>query len=206
MSERKELFDNWAEAYDESMEDTAGFPFEGYQTVLGKVVGEAEVGDGASVLDVGIGTGALAARFAELGCRVLGVDLSEKMLVQARRNVPEADFRQLDLLGEWGDLEAHRFAAIVSAYVFHEFELGMKLELLTRFTGLLGPGGRIVVGDVSFETAQARAAAQQTWAEVWDKSEHYWAAEEVLPALEQRGLSVTYVQVSFCAGIYTICT
>jgi len=167
------LFDDWAEAYDESMEDTAGFPFEGYQTVLGKVVGEAEVGDGASVLDVGTGTGALAARFAELGCRVLGVDLSQKMLVQARRNVPEAEFRQLDLLGSWDDLYTYRFDVVVSAYVLHEFELAVKLGILAKLARLLGSGGRIVVGDVSFETAQARAAAQQTWAEVWDKSEHY---------------------------------
>ncbi len=86
MSERRELFDDWAEGYDESMEDTAGFPFEGYESVLYKIVGGAEVGGGDCILDVGTGTGALAARFAGPGCRVLGIDLSEKMLAQARRN------------------------------------------------------------------------------------------------------------------------
>ena len=102
MSERQELFDDWAETYDEGLEDAAGFPFEGYTRVLGEVVGGAEVGAGATILDVGTGTGALAARFAGLGCRVLGVDYSGKMLAGARRNVPNAEFEQLDLLGRLG--------------------------------------------------------------------------------------------------------
>ena len=138
MSERKELFDDWAETYDEGLEDAAGFPFEGYSLVLGEVVGGAEVGDGATVLDVGTGTGALAARFAGLGCRVLGSDYSGKMLVGARRNVPNADFKQLDLLGDWGDIGTRRFTAIVSAYVLHEFELETKIKLLTRLAGVAG--------------------------------------------------------------------
>ena len=204
MSERQELFDDWAESYDESLEDSAGFPFEGYETVLEGVVGRAGVGDGATVLDVGTGTGALAARFAELGCYVLGVDLSEKMLEQAQRNVPKADFRQFDLLGEWGELETRRFTVIASAYVLHEFELETKIKLLTRLAGLLGPNGRIVVGDISFETAESRAAARQTWQSVWDENEYYWVAEEALPLLEQQGFKADYAQVSFCAGIYTL--
>ena len=203
MSERKKLFDDWAETYDESLEGAAGFPFEGYKIVLDKVVGGAGVGDGASVLDVGTGTGVLAARFTGLGCRVLGIDLSQKMLERAQRNVPDAEFRQLDLLGDWDDLETHRFAAAVSAYVFHEFELEMKLELLTRLAGLLKLGGRVVVGDISFETVRARDAARKAWRAVWDESEHYWVAEEILPVLERRGFKTSYVQVSFCAGIYT---
>ena len=67
--------------------------------------------------------------------------ISEEMLVRAQRNVPKADFKQLDLLGDWGGLETQHFGAIVSAYVFHEFSLATKLELLTRLAGLLRPGG-----------------------------------------------------------------
>ena len=170
MSERKELFDDWAETYDESVLP-GGFPFEGYDRVLAGVVGGTGVGDGARVLDVGTGTGALAARFAVLGCRVLGVDLSEEMLRRARENVPVANFQQLDLLGDWGYLREveslagveSRFDAVVSAYVLHEFELATKLELLTRFTELLKPGGGVVIGDISFETAASLEAARQQW-------------------------------------------
>ena len=203
MSERRELFDDWAEVYDKSMEDTAGFPFEGYEGVLDKIVGGAGVGDGDRILDVGTGTGALAARFARCGCRVLGIDLSEKMLAQARRNVPKAEFRQLDLLGDWDD-ETYRFNKIVSAYVLHEFELKVKLELLAKFAKLLEPGGHVIIGDISFGTARALAAARREWENVWDDSEHYWVAEDALLALKKLGFNVSYVQVSFCAGVYVL--
>ena len=204
MSERKELFDDWAASYDAGLENATGFPFEGYEGVLAGVVRGAEVGDGADVLDVGTGTGALAARFAAFGCRVLGVDLSEAMLVRARKNVPTADFRQLDLLGDWGDLETHRFDAVVSAYVLHEFVLETKLDLLSRLAKLLKPGGRVVIGDISFQTVVARGAAYGQWQRVWDESEHYWVAEDALPRLEQAGFGAYYRQLSFCGGVYIL--
>ncbi len=208
MSERKELFDDWATHYDESLQETSGFPFEGYDEVLAevvrRVVGGAGVEAGAEVLDIGTGTGALAARFTALGSRVLGVDFSEHMLSRARQNVPAADFRQLDLLGDWSDLGTRRFDAVVSAYVFHEFDAETKHELLTRFTDVLKPVGCVVVGDISFETAASRDAAYGQWRSVWDESEHYWVGEETLPVLEQTGLRVGYRQLSFCGGIYVV--
>lgn len=209
MSERKGLFDNWAATYDATLKDTAGFPFEGYEQVLTEVVGGAGVGNGADVpdvkvLDVGTGTGALAARFSALGCRVLGVDVSEEMLKRAHENVSAADFQQLDLLGDWGALETRRFDAVVSAYVLHEFDPETKLELLTRFADLLKPGGRVVVGDISFETAASRDVAQQQWQKVWDESEHYWVAEDALPVLQKEGFKVSYQQLSSCGGVYAV--
>ena len=167
MSERNELFDGWAERYDDGLSDASGFPFGGYERVLEAVVGGAgvgaEVGAGAKVLDVGTGTGALAVRFAARGYTVTGVDFSEPMLAQARRNVPGAEFRQLDLLGGWEGLEHAHFSAVVSAYVLHEFNLRTKIDLLARLAALLNPGGRLVVGDISFADEAARVAAHEAW-------------------------------------------
>jgi len=87
VSEREELFGSWAATYDEGLKGAVDFPFEGYEGVLEGVVGEAGVGRGARVLDVG--TGALAAP----QCRVLGIDFSEEMLGRARADVPTAEFR-----------------------------------------------------------------------------------------------------------------
>ena len=204
MSERKALFDSWAVSYDTSLESAAGFPFEGYERVFDEVVGGAGVGGGDAVLDVGTGTGTLAARLVARGCRALGVDLSAGMLERARQNVPTADFQQLDLLGDWGELETRRFDAVVSAYVLHEFSPKTKLTLLARFMSLPEPGGKIVVGDISFETVEARDAAYQQWRQVWDEGEHYWVAEDAVRALQASGFSSSYYQVSFCAGIYVL--
>ena len=70
---------------------------------------------------------------------------------------------RLDLLGAWGDLETLAFDAIVSAFVLHEFGADAKLGLVQRLAALLRPNGRLVVGDISFETAEARDAAHKAW-------------------------------------------
>src|SRR3954470_23257914 len=47
---------------------------------------------GERVLDLGSGTGQLAAKINELGAEVVGIDRSAEMVEQARRNFPEVRF------------------------------------------------------------------------------------------------------------------
>ena len=50
------------------------------------------------ILDLGAGTGVPFAKyFVEKGFRVLGVDISAKMIELAQKNVPQADFRELSM-------------------------------------------------------------------------------------------------------------
>jgi SAM-dependent methyltransferase len=50
------------------------------------------------MVDLGCGSGILAAELSDAGFDVLGIDLSEPMLELARRRAPRADFRQGSLL------------------------------------------------------------------------------------------------------------
>jgi len=50
---------------------------------------------GARVLEVGCGNGFTAGQFTALGCEVVGIDLSEQGITQARRAHPGARFEQL---------------------------------------------------------------------------------------------------------------
>ena len=52
---------------------------------------------GERVLDVGCGTGHLAAKIAERGATVLGIDSSPAMIAQARQNFPKLQFKLADL-------------------------------------------------------------------------------------------------------------
>jgi SAM-dependent methyltransferase len=66
------------------------------------VHGEARFATGlveppARILDAGCGTGRVAIRLAELGYRVVGVDLDASMLLQARAEAPDLDWRVADL-------------------------------------------------------------------------------------------------------------
>lgn len=202
---RKQLFDDWAAYYDQSIEEGDAFPFDGYDRVLDEVVRAADPRPGMTVLDLGIGTGKLAARLVSLGCDVSGVDFSAEMLAKARERLPHAALVQADLLGAWPPQLARRFDRIVSAYVLHEFDLVAKVALLQRLAAQhLAAGGHIVIGDIAFSTSEAREWAHRQWEDAWDEAEYYWAADEATAACEHAGLDVVYRQVSRCGGVFVI--
>src|SRR5215471_3130099 len=80
-------FDDVADAYDESL------PAHVVEHYLRKRTAfvRAHAAPGASVLDVGCGTGALAARIHQAGYDVSGVDSSQGMLRILRRRAPAID-------------------------------------------------------------------------------------------------------------------
>ena len=195
-------FDEWAENYDEAVRSEHEFPFIGYRRVLDRVVELAGVSPPCRILDLGIGTGNLAERFLDNGCRVWGIDFSSRMLDIARVKVPTAQLAQASILDPWPEHFRGRFDLLVSAYVFHHFVLPEKIEMLTRFAREhCEIGGRIVLADLSFPTRDALDQARVRWSKVWDE-EHYWVAEEAIPACERAGLHVQYEQVVECAGVF----
>jgi putative AdoMet-dependent methyltransferase len=204
-TDRTQLFDRWAENYDTAVTSADGdFPFDGYEQILDDVVRMADAKPSTRILDLGIGTGNLAARFLQSGCVVWGADFSAEMLAQARAKLPQVHLVQANLLGEWPAALQLPFDRVVSAYVLHEFDLATKVSLLRRVASHhLAAGGCILVADIAFPTALAREAAAQRWAESWDQDETYWAADETIAACAEAGLQTTYKQVSSCGGIFT---
>ena len=108
-----------------------------------------------ALLDVGCGEGELAARAAEAGWSVLGVDTSERMTaLTATRGVPAScqDVRHLGLSSE-------RFSCVVAAWLFHyldEPDLPMAFAEIHR---VLEPGGTLV----------AATQSERHMAELWDR-------------------------------------
>lgn len=203
----QQTFDEWASYYDHSVATSArdeSFPFAGYDRVLDTIVQRTAAQPALALLDLGTGTGRLAARFAALGCAVTGADFSPEMLARARENVPAARFVAVDILGDWPPELNRRYDRIVSSYVFHEFELPAKLDLLRRLRrDHLAAGGRIVIGDIMFPNAAARDAVRQRWPAEWDE-EFYWLADEALPALHAAGFTAAYEPLSVCGGVIVI--
>ena len=197
-------FDPWAETYDYDVAALDKFPFDGYERALDTVVKLAAPEQGMSILDIGTGTGNLALRFAQRGCELWCTDFSEMMLEKARIKLPQAHFVFHDLRADWAaDLDRH-FDRIVSAYVFHHFDLVGKVnlckELVTRH---LAPDGRLIIADLSFQDQKEMDAFAASVGDLWE-SEPFWLVEESLPALENADLNVNYIQVSACAGVYDI--
>ena len=92
-----------------------------------------------SVLDLGCGTGALTARLAANGRRVVGADSSPEMIERARAQYPGIDFRVCDALALPFDGE---FGAVFSNAVFHW--IGDHDALLQNIRRALKPGGLLI--------------------------------------------------------------
>ena len=204
MSEREQLFDHWAKDYDRSVQETDGFPFAGYEDVLNAVVHESAVRAGDRILDLGVGTGALAGRFAALGCEVWGLDFSECMLERARAQFPEARFLKADLLDAWPGELPDCFDAVVSGYVLHEFGTPDKLKVVTHALKRLSSGASLVIGDIAFKTRALHDAAHAQWANAWDTEEAYWVWEELEPQLREVTTRRQFSAYSFCGGVMTL--
>lgn len=196
-------FDGWAESYDQDVASDH-FPFEGYERVLNTVVALAEARPGMRVLDLGTGTGNLASRFAHVGCELWCTDFSLSMLEKARAKLPRAHLVQHDLHADWpAELPVH-FERIVSAYVFHHFELDEKADLMQRLVSeLLLPGDRLVIADIAFPDRSAQEKTRGQLGEAWEQ-EFYWIADEAQAAFKRLDLRVEYVQVSSCAGVFSV--
>jgi putative AdoMet-dependent methyltransferase len=201
--EQVELFDRWADRYDEAVHAGVGFPFAGYEATLDRVTALAEVGPGSRVLDVGIGTGNLARRFVDLGCCVWGIDISSKMLALAHAKLPSVRLVLGDIAGEWPSELPDRFDGVVSAYVFHHFDLSAKVAVLARLLrDRCGPGRRIVVGDVCVPTETALDDLRRKCGDQMDEEEHYWIADEAIATCKECGIRASYEQVSAFAGVF----
>ncbi len=196
-------FDAWAESYDQTTRQFTDFPFAGYDQVLQTVVERARPRPGMSVLDLGTGTGNLAALFDSLGCDLWCTDFAPLMLDKARPKLSRARFALHDLRAPLPTPFDRPYDAIVSAYVFHHFELPKKVDICRALVSRnLAPGGRLVIADLSWTTMADKESFRQGFAD-WEE-EFYWFADESLAALAQSGLQSVYEQVSPCAGVYTI--
>ncbi|WP_246570165.1 class I SAM-dependent methyltransferase [Lentibacillus saliphilus] len=95
----KHGFDLWADNYDQTVqlhEERNDYPFAGYKEILNVIFNEVMKEDHAHVLDMGFGTGVLAAKLYEHGHTISGIDFSEKMHGIAQAKMPNANLLAWD--------------------------------------------------------------------------------------------------------------
>lgn len=199
-------FDKWAEYYDNSIASSDDvFPFDGYYDVLSEIIELVEPKDGMRILDVGIGTGFLAAQLHERGCIIHGVDFSEKMLEKAKSRIVDGLFDNVDVSeSHFGKLNAFRYDRVVSSYFFHHLDHQQKISLIKRtLKDNLLPNGKIIIADIGFANERDFQSARAKYREGWEDDEYYLCGESIVSHLRSLNMRAEYMQISSCAGILT---
>lgn len=101
------------------------------------------LGPGRSVLDVGCGNGSTVAAFLGMGCKVVGIDLSETGVTLARTAYPNGRFEVLDASGNLLEkLQENPFDVIISTEVVEH--LYDPRSFAEACYSALKPGGKFI--------------------------------------------------------------
>lgn len=201
-------FNEWSKDYDRSVEACEkedSYPFAGYTEVLSKIEQIVLSKEKPSVLDLGFGTAVLTEKLYQRGCRITGVDFSQSMIQEAKRKMPQANL----ILGDFTsgipkDLHKMRYDFILGTYSIHHVQKQNQLAFLRSLSGYLAEGGKILIGDVMFQSQREYDLCHEKCASQWDEDEVYPVFERLEPPLSEFGLSVCFQQISFCSGILSI--
>ncbi len=130
----KETYESLGRAYLDSIKnvDIEGF-FEFIKTLP----------EGGRVLDVGCAGGRDSKRFAQNGFEVVGIDLADEFLKEAKKNVPEAKFLKMDLREL--DFPENYFDAIWAVAVLLHIRKESILETLNGFRKILKSKGKLFI-------------------------------------------------------------
>ena len=161
-----------------------------FQTIMGV--------ENAVVLDIGFGTGTLTTKLYERGCSIYGQDFSSRMIALASEKMPNAHLYQGDFSkGLVEPLQNRRYDYIVATYSLHHLTDAQKSVFLSELRDHLKENGKIIIGDVAFETRKDLEQCKLKAGDTWDNDEIYFVVEELrkdFPAL-------SFTQMSECAGV-----
>ncbi|MBQ8654095.1 MAG: class I SAM-dependent methyltransferase [Clostridia bacterium] len=193
-------FDLWADGYDKSVglsDEDNTYPFAGYKAVLGHIYREVMQKSGASVLDVGFGTGVLTSRLYKSGCTISGQDFSSCMIELAQSRMPGAQLYQGDFTkGLVPELDTLRYDFIISTYALHHLTDRQKADFIPHLLTLLNPGGQLLIGDVAFAAQADLDTCRLAAGDDWDEEEFYFVAESMTELKP-----FCFTPLSHCAGV-----
>lgn len=197
-------FDLWADGYDKSVglsEEDNSYPFAGYKKVLSSIYNMVLCREKPVVLDIGFGTGTLTAKLYAHGCEIYGQDFSDKMITLAKAKMPDAHLYQGDFSqGLAVPLLQKSYDFIIATYSLHHLTDEKKITFLRSLCGLLADGGKILIGDIAFQTKADMKACRQAVGEEWDDEEFYFVAEE----LQREFPDIQFEEISYCAGVFIL--
>ncbi|UWE11622.1 class I SAM-dependent methyltransferase [Actinacidiphila bryophytorum] len=142
------------------------------------------VGGLGPVLDVGCGPGTVTAYLAERGVDVSGVDLSPRMVENARRLHPECRFAVSSATEL--DLAPGSLGGVLGWWSLFNLPRDVLPQVLAHFSNALVPGGHFItgthVGDEDALRTEAYGGVPVRW------TTHKWQPAALVALIEQAGL------------------
>lgn len=215
MPKFRSAFNKWARHYDEQVtraSPTEDWMFGGYDAVLDKAAAfcEMEKNHYASVLDIGAGTGNLAARFLKSGRKVYAIEPSKKMREACAAKYPDITIAAGDFLKYPRNLKP--IDVIVSSYAFHHLKEKEKTRSVALMKERLKPGGRIVIVDFMYQDEAAVPDTVRSLKEKWGadvqaafKGEFPAYHDDIVAVFQQHGFKVDGEQTGVFTWIIRAC-
>ncbi len=145
----------------------------------------AEISERGQVCDMGCGPGHVARYLRDAGTIVFGLDLSEKMLEQARRLNPDISFRQGNMMAL--DLEDRTLAGIAAFYAIVNISNEFLPLVFREMNRVLRPGGLLLL---AFHTGDEVLHEEELWGRAISMDFFLFQPSQIRRCLEDAGLGV----------------
>lgn len=200
-------FDLWANGYDKSVnlsEENNEYPFAGYKDVLNYIYNQVRENSCSNVLDIGFGTGILTTQLYNEGYKITGIDFSSSMIDIAKNKMPGATLINWDFTsGLPAEITSNKYDYMISTYAIHHLSDEEKIEFIKSLSKLLNINGKILIGDISFETCKELDECREMNKEIWDNEEFYFVADVIMENLNEL-YYCNYEKISYCSGVLTV--
>jgi len=163
----------------------------GWDSPSGKIRAERranyliDLGDfdqGNSVLEIGCGTGLFTEKvYNATKSNITAIDISEKLLAQAREKLPQINFKIVDAMDT--GFEENSFNCIYGSSVLHHLDMDIALKEIIR---ILKPGGRAVFAEPNIFNPQIFLERNVSFIKEWmgvspdETAVNRWAMKRML--------------------------
>jgi SAM-dependent methyltransferase len=145
----------------------------------------AEVSPHGEVCDMGCGPGHVAHYLRDAGTKVFGLDLSPKMLEEARQLSPDIQFREGNMLAL--DLQDGTLAGVAAFYAIVNIPRGSLPLVFREIVRVLQPGGLLLL---AFHTGEGALHEEELWGRSISLDLFLFQPSEIRQYLEAAGLVI----------------